>query len=217
MPVSSKINYRIINAEYVTSAYDVQSLPVADIREIAFIGRSNVGKSSLINKLCQKLSLARVSKTPGRTQSFNYFDVTLQILSDEGTAGKKERVPVHFVDLPGYGFAEAPKRLSRKWPEQIEEYLLKREQLAGLLLLVDARRNAGEEEKWIAQVGAQGNLVAIMTKCDKLSNNEIAKSRVRLKTELKLPESRIIAVSSMPGKRSELDKLHTIIGQWLLG
>jgi GTP-binding protein len=112
--------------EFLKSAPGLQFLPDPDVPEIAFSGRSNVGKSSLLNKLTNRKSLARTSNTPGRTQELNYFDV-----------GKPVRL--RLVDMPGYGFAEAPKDMVRRWRHLVNDYLRGRAVLKRALVLVDSR------------------------------------------------------------------------------
>ena len=115
---------KISSAEFVKSAFDKSHWDNTDSPEIAFLGRSNVGKSSLINSLLKKKKLARTSNTPGRTQSINFF-----IINDE----------FHFADLPGYGFAKVPKNIRESWGAMAEQYLAQRQQLVLSIQLVDAR------------------------------------------------------------------------------
>jgi GTP-binding protein len=112
--------------EFLKSAPELQFLPDADVPEIAFAGRSNVGKSSLLNALTNRKGLARTSNTPGRTQELNFFDVG-------------EPLQLRLVDMPGYGFAEAPKDMVRRWRHRINDYLRGRAVLKRALVLVDSR------------------------------------------------------------------------------
>jgi GTP-binding protein len=146
---------------FVKGVVSIDGLPKADRPEIAFAGRSNVGKSSLINALTNRKNLARASNTPGRTQEINYFDLS---------AGK-----FYLVDLPGYGFAAAPKRSVDAWSRFTLDYLRSRSKLKRVFLLIDSRRGLGEVDRGIlkqldsAAVGYQ----IVLTKIDKLKASEV--------------------------------------------
>lgn len=130
---------RIKKAIYIISSPEYEKCPAPDRPEYAFIGRSNVGKSSLINMLCNNDKLAKTSGSPGKTQLLNHFE----IVSNSGEEGKKI-VPDkkwYLVDLPGYGFAKVSIRSRRKWEQMIENYLRKRENLSHLFVLIDARHS----------------------------------------------------------------------------
>ena len=148
-------------ATFVTSASMPSEFPPPTLPEIAVVGRSNVGKSSLINCLVGQDGLARTSRTPGRTRLLNWFSV--------------EASPTfHLVDLPGYGYAAVDVKTKDSWKPLIETYLSKRENLAGVLLLIDIRRGPQEEEldfvPWLAQQGTP--VVVALTKGDKLAKNK---------------------------------------------
>jgi GTP-binding protein len=130
---------RIKKATYVISSPDYEKCPAPDRPEYAFIGRSNVGKSSLINMLCNNDKLAKTSGSPGKTQLLNHFE----IVSNSGEEGKKLVLDKkwYLVDLPGYGFAKVSIRSRRKWEQMIENYLRKRENLSHLFVLIDARHS----------------------------------------------------------------------------
>ena len=130
---------RIKKATYVISSPDFEKCPVPDRPEYAFIGRSNVGKSSLINMLCNNDKLAKTSGSPGKTQLLNHFE----IVSNSGEEGKKIVLDKkwYLVDLPGSGFAKVSIRSRRKWEQMIENYLRKRENLSHLFVLIDARHS----------------------------------------------------------------------------
>jgi GTP-binding protein len=146
-------------AEFVTSAVKPEHYPPPDFPEIAFAGRSNVGKSSLINKLVNRKRLVKTSNTPGRTQLINFFRIN----------GR-----VSFVDLPGYGYARVPRAVKAQWGPMIETYLASRATLQGVLLLVDIRRVPGQEElnltHWLDY--HQRPYRIVVTKADKLSRNK---------------------------------------------
>lgn len=146
----------IRSAEFVKSAVNPTDYPSADLPEIVFAGRSNVGKSSLINTLINRKQLARTSSTPGRTQLINFFNIN-GILS--------------FVDIPGFGYAKVPEMIKKRWASMIETYLETRESLKGLIFIMDIRRNPGPVEldfvQWLSL--RQISTVLVLTKADKLS------------------------------------------------
>lgn len=146
------------SVQFVTSALETEEWPISDLPEVAIVGRSNVGKSSLINHLFQSKTVAKVSSTPGKTQRINYF------LIDEA---------FHLVDLPGYGYAKTPKALQREWGLWIETYLKKRP-LKLVIFLIDSRRGLLESDKMFLEWAQHQNipLLPIMTKADKLSKRE---------------------------------------------
>ncbi|MCC4797468.1 YihA family ribosome biogenesis GTP-binding protein [Enterovibrio norvegicus] len=153
--MNPSLNYR--NTHFITSAPDIRALPADTGIEVAFAGRSNAGKSSSINRLCDHKGLVKVSKTPGRTQLINLFKV------DEGC---------HIVDLPGYGFAQVPLEMKKKWQKSLGEYLQKRDQLKGLVVLMDIRHPLKELDQQLIFWAVDSNLpvLALLTKCDKLKS-----------------------------------------------
>jgi GTP-binding protein len=159
-----------IPAHFVISAAKPSEFPAPTLPEIAVVGRSNVGKSSLINALVGQDGLARTSRTPGRTRLINWFEIGSQ-------------PPFFLVDLPGYGYADVSQAVRETWRPMIQTYLEQRETLAGVLLLVDIRRNAEDEEldfvPWLALQGTP--LVVALTKADKLPKNKRALAAARAK------------------------------------
>jgi len=152
-------------AQFVASAFDVKSFPKMltpggnPMPEIALVGRSNVGKSSLINHLLQNATLAKTSSTPGKTQSINFFSVDEQLA---------------LVDLPGYGYAKVPQALRAQWSHMIDHYLETRSTLQMILFLIDARRDLTQEDSALVQWASFHNkpMLLIFTKADKLTNSE---------------------------------------------
>jgi GTP-binding protein len=172
---------------FVKGVVDLESLPRPDRPEVAFAGRSNVGKSSLINALANRKNLARASNTPGRTQEINYFDLG---------AGR-----LYLVDLPGYGFADAPRKSVDAWRRFTLDYLRSRSKLKRVFVLIDARRGLGEVDAGFlkqldsAAVGYQ----IVLTKTDKLKGSEIEPVRQAVIAALKknpAAHPRVIATSS---------------------
>jgi len=175
---------KIVSSEFVKSAFARDHWPADRRPEIAFLGRSNVGKSSLINSLLGRKGLARTSNTPGRTQSINYF-----LINDS----------FYFVDLPGYGYAKVPKQMRSDWGKMAEEYLSERKQLRLCIQLVDSRHEPTTLDAQLHEWLIFHNKIHIIaaTKADKLSSNQLRKSLASIET--KLSESRVIAYSSETG------------------
>lgn len=148
-----------MQARFLTSAAAARGFPEDLGTEVVFVGRSNSGKSSAINRITGRTGLARVSKTPGRTQLVNFFEL-----------GREQRL----VDLPGYGFARVPDRVREEWRSLIEAYFSDRRSIAGLFLTVDIRRGLGEGDETVLAMAARlGVPVAILlTKSDKLSRGK---------------------------------------------
>lgn len=174
---------KILSAEFVTSATAPKGYPPTRLPEIAFAGRSNVGKSSLINTLVNRKRLVKTSRTPGRTQLINFFDI-----NDRFT----------FVDLPGYGYAKVPEAIRRKWGPMIETYLASRETLRGVVVLVDIRRTPGTEEidllHWLDAHKLPSLLAA--TKADKLSRSKQNVQIAKIADCLRTPPERIVRFSA---------------------
>ena len=154
-----------MDATFLKSAFDESQYPPPDKTEVAFAGRSNVGKSSLLNALVNRKNLARTSSTPGRTQALNFFRV-----NDRFT----------FVDLPGYGYARVSREVKRSWRGMVEAYIKNRPNLKAVVVIVDMRRDLEEDDRslmeWLEQEGK--NVIPVLTKVDKLTRKE-RDSRVR--------------------------------------
>jgi GTP-binding protein len=164
---------RIKKSEFITSAVKRNQYPLDNRAEIAFVGRSNVGKSSIINALTNRKKLAKVSQTPGKTRLINFF-----IINDD----------FYLVDLPGYGYAKVSKAEKDSWGITIETYLTSREQLKRVVLLVDSRHKPTGDDilmyEWIKHFGY--DVIIVATKSDKLTRNELKKNEKLIRETLKL-------------------------------
>ena len=173
----------IKSAEFVTSAVKTTQYPSEALPEIAFAGRSNVGKSSLINTLVNRKHLVKTSSTPGRTQLINFFDINKNLT---------------FVDLPGYGYARVPVAVRKKWGPMIETYLSTRQTLKGVVIIMDIRRLPREEEQnlilWLAHYSIASILV--LTKTDKLSKTKLIKQQAAIVQALAVAKEDVILFSA---------------------
>jgi GTP-binding protein len=173
----------IKSAEFVTSAVKKSQYPPAGLPEIAFAGRSNVGKSSLINTLVNRRHLVKTSSTPGRTQLINFFDINSNLT---------------FVDLPGFGYAKVPAAVRKKWGPMIETYLSSRTTLKGVVIIMDIRRLPREEEQnlihWLAHFSIAAILV--LTKTDKLSKTKVLKQQAAILQTLAVEKEDVILFSA---------------------
>lgn len=199
----SKGSWDIIHAKYVASAVRADQYPAEKLIEAAFIGRSNVGKSSLINSLCRRNGLARVSSTPGKTQTINYYELEARRNLEEG----EERASFYLVDLPGYGFAKTNHNNKDLWSGFISKYLSGSENLAIVCQLIDIRHKPMESDlecfRWLQSCGLR--VMIVLTKSDKLSKNAAMSQKAMFKRELGLKESEIITyTSSQHTNRGEL-------------
>lgn len=182
-------------SRFLASATDASHFPAPSLPEIAFLGRSNVGKSSVINSLVGT-KLARTSSTPGRTRAINFFEIRWP---------GKPRPEMIFADLPGYGYAKISREISQEWPKFIEPYLNDRPTLALCLAIVDANIPPQESDRQLLDfLSASGrNFVLLATKCDRLSNNQMANTLRTLGREY--PSARLLPYSSRSGAgRDEL-------------
>lgn len=176
---------KITSAEFIKSAFEKSHWTTDGLPEIAFLGRSNVGKSSLLNSLLQRKGLARTSNTPGRTQSINFFLINESF---------------YFVDLPGYGYARVSKTMRSDWGKMAEEYLAEREELRLSIQLIDSRHQPTQLDhqlnEWLKFYAKHHIVVA--TKADKLSNNQL--NKILRQTEADFSASKVITYSSVTGK-----------------
>lgn len=171
-------------ADFIKSAAKPKDYPPPGLPEVAFVGRSNVGKSSLINVLAGRKGLVRTSSTPGRTQLINFFDIN-GILT--------------LVDLPGYGYAKAPPEVRKQWGPMIETYLASRESLKAVVLILDIRREPSDGDlqmlRWLEIYNIPPILV--VTKCDKLSKNELAKQKAVIASVIKRDRDMLLPFSAL--------------------
>jgi GTP-binding protein len=179
---------KITSAEFIKSAVWPPQYPPAIMPEIAFVGRSNVGKSSLINSLVGRKNLAKTSNTPGRTQLINFFAINTK---------------VSFVDLPGYGFAKVSQSVKKDWGDMMEAYLRERQNLCLVVFILDIRRDPSADDlslrDWLEHYHIP--YVYILTKADKLSNNQaIAQRRVIEKSLRTSAENKLIIFSAKTQK-----------------
>lgn len=175
-----------MDAKFILSAAKVEQFPESNLPEIAFAGRSNVGKSSMINKLLNKKSLVKVGNTPGKTRLINFFEIENKFM---------------FTDLPGYGYAAVSKAEKAAWGKLIEKYFALRRQLALCVLLLDIRRTPNDDDLRMLDAMQLSNIetIAVLTKADKLSGNGKAKQIKIISDTLKIDKKNLIMFSSVTG------------------
>ncbi|AYA41910.1 YihA family ribosome biogenesis GTP-binding protein [Xenorhabdus nematophila] len=194
-----KYNYHMTH--FVTSAPDIRHLPQDVGIEVAFAGRSNAGKSSALNALTRQKSLARTSKTPGRTQLINLFEV------EDG---------IRLVDLPGYGYAEVPEEMKRKWQKALGEYLQKRECLLGLVVLMDIRHPLKDLDMQMIEwaVVMQVPVMVLLTKADKLASGARKSQLAKVREELAKLDGDVQVEYFSSLKKLGIDKLEQKLDLW---
>lgn len=184
---------KVNNVSLDAVAVKAEQYPKDGKPEVAFAGKSNVGKSSLINSMVYRKAIARTSQNPGKTRTINFYNVEDKL---------------YFVDLPGYGYAKAPKTEIAKWGKMIENYLLKRQELKGIILLIDIRHEPGENDRlmyeWLKHYGY--NIIIAATKADKLKRSQLQKHIAMIKKSLGLSNEDILIPfsSETKGGRDEL-------------
>lgn len=189
----------IRSAEFVKSAVKPEHYPDEGLPEIAFVGRSNVGKSSLINVLVNRRSLVKTSSTPGRTQLINFFRINGSFM---------------FVDLPGYGYAKAPRKITGNWGTMIETYLSTRKTLCGVVMLMDIRREPGKDEDGLIAWFDSYEIptIYVLTKADKFSGQQRILNHSRYAKSLGMSPEKLIAFSSKT--RLGKEKILSVIEPW---
>ena len=182
---------KIVEADFLTTAVDVEGYPADDEPEAAVVGRSNVGKSSMINALAGRRKLARTSKTPGRTRALNFYRIKLD------ADGSPRRL--RLVDLPGYGFAKVSKAEHQRWEEMVSSYLHQREQLKVVIGLVDAEIGAtSADEQMVRYVRFTGRPILVLaTKMDRVPKAKIKPKLLELSQRLDLPPEQIFPFSAV--------------------
>jgi GTP-binding protein len=190
-----------MKVSFLKSAYQEKHFPAPDRPEIAFAGKSNVGKSSLINTLTNRKKLARTSSTPGRTQAINFFDINGRI---------------YFVDLPGYGFAKVPLAVKKSWGKMVEEYLKTRANLKAVVVILDIRREISQDDRslldWLHHYQIQP--IVILTKADKLSRNQAfsrSKSLVKDLENYRIGNPIIFSARTRQGREEIWERVEEII------
>ena len=191
----------ITQGRYIASAVKKEQYPDGGLPEIVFMGRSNVGKSSLINSLTRVKNLARVSSQPGKTQTINFYEVGAKVLSEE------DRKSFYLVDLPGYGYAKTGKERRKIWSKFIEEYLLEAKELRFVCQLIDIRHEpmASDVEMFQWLVGHNIPVLIVATKADKIGKNARQKQIAQIKKSLGVQELSVLPYSSLKNEgRSDL-------------
>jgi GTP-binding protein len=200
VPAPPAPDYR--RAQFLTSAAKLSQCPPDNGWEVAFAGRSNAGKSSAINSLTNNKKLAKTSKTPGRTQLINFFELS-----------ETQRL----VDLPGYGFAKVPLAVKQEWTKQLENYLQKRQSLRGLILLMDVRRplQAFDQQMLSWSIEATMPVHILLTKADKLKRGPATSALLKVRAELQDYEGLASAQLFSALKHDGHKELITVLNAWL--
>jgi GTP-binding protein len=198
----SKLDFT--NAQFFQSAPSLKQCPPETGREVAFAGRSNAGKSSAINCLTRNKKLARTSKTPGRTQLINFFDIT----PDQ-----------RLVDLPGYGFAKVPLAVKRQWDQNLSQYLRERESLTGLILLMDIRQPLKDFDTMMLNWAIEAEMPAhiLLTKSDKLKRGPAKNTLLSVKKHIKEANiDSLVSVQTFSALKKEgIQQLEEVLNEWL--
>ena len=189
---------KVSSARFIKSTQKPADFPRDQLQEIALIGRSNVGKSSLLNALANLGKLARISRSPGRTQTINFYSINDNL---------------YFVDLPGYGYAKVPKQIQATWRNMVEGYLQDRPQLKLALLLVDCRIPPTQDDilmkEWLDHYQIEN--AVILTKSDKLSRSQLIQSVKRAETTLGTEGLIPFSTVTRLGKKETLNKIGTVV------
>ena len=209
----------IKKAQYIISSPDFEKCPVPDLPEYAFIGRSNVGKSSLINMLCNNDKLAKTSNQPGKTQLINHFEII-----SVSKQGENDSTKWYLVDLPGYGFAKISLRSRRRWEQMIENYLRKRENLVKVFVLIDSRHSPQKLDiEFIQRLELwQVPYAVVFTKSDKEKQAVVSKNvksflNKLLESQQFLPQHFVTSAEKKLGKNKVLDLINENNIDWVKG
>ena len=191
---------RIINAKFIKSASKKEEFIVDDLPQFAIVGRSNVGKSSLINLLTNNSKMAKTSSTPGRTRLVNYFNINNQF---------------YLVDLPGYGYHKASKNIASSWDAVMNDYFVDNEKLKLVFVLLDARIDPTELDKQMLDYLAEHEIpaVIIMTKTDKISRSEVFQNMAKISKEIRFNKDLIIATSAL--KKQGVEMVEKILDDYI--
>ncbi len=201
MPMSNPF----ARARYLLSAHTPRQLPPEGGREVAFAGRSNAGKSSALNAICQQNALARVSKTPGRTQQLVYFDLP-------------PYADIHLVDLPGYGYAKVPKEMQEHWQAFIADYFETRRALAGLVVVMDIRHPLREYDQQMLGYAVRRGIPAhvLLTKADKLSRGAAGSVLLQVRRDLAAMFGDTVSVQTFSGESKQgVEEARAVLDRWL--
>lgn len=183
---------KILSATFIKSGTRPPHYPETTLPEVAFAGRSNAGKSSLMNRLTSRRDLVKVSQTPGRTQLLSWFEVNNEIM---------------LCDLPGYGFAKVPLKVKKEWGPMVGTYLEKRDPLRALVVIADVRRGFSPDDLMLFESALNLGLhtIFVATKCDKLTRNELFNTKQKIGREMQVdPETDIVWFSAKTGQGREL-------------
>jgi GTP-binding protein len=205
LPMSKPQSNPLQRAQYLLAAHTFKQLPADGGYEVAFAGRSNAGKSSALNALCQQNALARVSKTPGRTQQLVYFDIP-------------PTTDRFLVDLPGYGFAKVPKDLQAHWQAFLDGYFGSRLALRGLVVVMDIRHPLKEYDRQMLGYAANRGLPAhaLLTKADKLSRGAQGNALLAVRKDLASAFGDSVSVQTFSGESKQgVDEARKVVGGWL--
>ena len=191
---------RFINAQFIKSASKKDEFILDDLSQIAIVGRSNVGKSSLINLLTNNSKMAKTSRTPGRTRLVNYFNINKKF---------------YLVDLPGYGFHKASKSLADSWDRVMNDYLSENDKLKLVFLLLDCRIGATDLDYQMLDYLAEHEIpvIIILTKADKISRSEMGLKMAQISREMRFNKDLIVATSSL--KKQGVDRIERIIDEYI--
>ena len=191
---------RIINTKFIKSASKKEEFIIDELPQIAIVGRSNVGKSSLINLLTNNSKMAKTSSTPGRTRLVNYFNINNQF---------------YLVDLPGYGYHKASKSIADSWDKVMNDYFIENEKLKLVFVLLDCRIMPTELDKQMLDYLASHEIpaVIILTKVDKISRSELGLNMAKISKEIRFNKDLIVATSTL--KKQGVDRIENLLDEYL--